>query len=136
MRKEQTMSGPVMVTRSPYPFDETVRRVQETAKAAGWGVPVVHDLQKTLHEKGREVPSVTVIELCNPVHSADLLERPETRMMAAFMPCRIAVTDRDDGVDVGRMNAAPMLAAFEGPAAEVMGRVAAEIEDIIKKAVG
>jgi len=97
---------------------------------------VVHDLQKTLREKGRTVPPVTVIELCNPAHSGELLTRPDSRMMAAFMPCRIAVTDMGDGIAVGRMNAAPMLAAFEGPAAAVMGAAAAEIEQIIKKAVG
>jgi uncharacterized protein (DUF302 family) len=135
--KQGVQNGPVVVSRSKYPFAETVQRLQETAKGLGWGLPMTHDIQKTIKEKsGRAVEAVTVIELCKPSHSADLLEKPETRMMAAFMPCRIAVIDMGDGIAVGRMNAAPMLAAFGGDAAKVMGQAAAEIEDIIKKAVG
>ncbi|MGB0714016.1 MAG: DUF302 domain-containing protein, partial [Gammaproteobacteria bacterium] len=118
--------------------DETpspaVTSIVETAGERGWKVPKVHDLRKTMRKFGNEVRPATVIELCQPGHAARLLAHSETRLVTSFMPCRVAIYERDGGeVVVSRMNAGLMSYLFPGEIGHVMGEATAETEAILSR---
>ncbi len=46
-------------------FDSAVLAVQEETTKAGFRVLYIHDVQKTLAEKGFEISPMKIIEICN-----------------------------------------------------------------------
>ena len=82
---------------SPYNFEETVAKFEESVKAHGWKIPTVHDLQKTMKKHGKDVRSVKVIELCHPDHAGRILAESEERIVSSLMPCRVAFYEKEDG---------------------------------------
>ena len=119
-------------TKSPMGYSATVEKLQQTIEKAGWRVLVTHDLQQSLKNKGYSVQPVSVLELCNPVHSVRLLERSTERIYSSLMPCRISVYEKDDGgTYVSRLDSGSLAAMIGGLVEEVMKDATRDMEKMI-----
>ncbi len=117
-------------------FDATVATIIETAEQAGWKVPAVHTLSKSVAAAGFDVRPATVIELCNAELAGRILSDEDGRGIAPMMPCRVAVFERaDGGVTVSRMDSGLMSRVFGGIVQEVMSEAASENEDLLNPVI-
>jgi uncharacterized protein (DUF302 family) len=124
----------LMEDKSPYGFDEAVEKFTAATEEAGWKIPMVHDLQATMENFGKEVNRVMVFELCHPDHAYRILSQNDERIVSSLMPCRVAIYEKNDGsVYVSRMNSGLMGKMMSGVVPEVMGVAARESEAIVKK---
>lgn len=112
-------------------FATTLSAIEEAAPQAGWKILAQHDLQATLHNKGIEVLPATIVELCKPVYSAQVLTTDDERIYSAMMPCRLSLYEKSDGKTYcSRMNAR----AVEGTSPllqQVMIAAFTEVEDLL-----
>jgi uncharacterized protein (DUF302 family) len=118
--------------KSPFEFEKTVEIIRSAAAEKGWEVPKVYELCKGLAKHGHDIKPVAVLELCKPDYAASLLSHDATRLVSSFMPCRIAVYQRDDGsVVISRMNTALVSRVFSGKVSKVMALATRETQAII-----
>jgi uncharacterized protein (DUF302 family) len=128
-----TKAGDIMVVEdvSKLGFDETVSAIEENAKAAGWKVPAVHPISKTVSKAGFDVNRVTVVELCKAELAGKILQDGKDGRVTPMMPCRVAVYENEAGdVVIARMNSGLMSKFFGGLVAEVMADAAGENEEM------
>jgi uncharacterized protein (DUF302 family) len=105
---------------------ETAARDLEAAvKRNKFGVLHIHDLQKTLKEKGVDFPNACrILEVCNPQRAVQVLAGHMTMNLA--LPCRISVYQEGGKTKIGMVRPTALLALFPG-AADVKP-VAEEVE--------
>jgi uncharacterized protein (DUF302 family) len=85
----------------------------------------VHDLQKTLKEKGVDFPNACrILEVCNPQRAVQVLGANMTVNMA--LPCRISVYREGGKTKIGMIRPTALLALF--PEATALKTVADEVE--------
>lgn len=114
-------------------FEQTVSGITRAAEEAGWKVPSVHRLDKSVAKEGFAVAPAAVIELCRPALAARILADEESRFVASMMPCRVAVYQRADGKAVlSRMNTELLSRLFGDLIREVMAEATAESETIFE----
>lgn len=115
---------------SEKPFDEVVATLESRIAEHKFRVLAVHDVQKTLAEKGFEREPIKIIETCNAGFAHQALSRHMG--VALFMPCRFAVyTEKGKTVVVlGR----PSMIADMIPGAG-LGELAIGVEETLKKAM-
>ena len=93
------------LTDTPKDVETATRDLEEAVKRNKFGVLHVHDLQKTLKEKGVDFPNACkILEVCNPQRAIQVLTGNMGMNMA--LPCRISVyqeggedQDRHDSAD-------------------------------------
>lgn len=125
----QAMPGMMIVEhQSKYGVDETVSRLQQAIKDAGWVSPGVRDMNKSMSKQGVVFDKkVRLVELCHADHAKSVLG--SDRHVATLMPCAIAVYEGDDGKTyISGMNMGLMGKMFGGNIAAVMGGPVAEDE--------
>ncbi len=105
---------------------ETAARDLEAAvKRNKFGVLHVHDLQKTLKEKGVDFPNACrILEVCNPQRAVQVLSKNMTVNTA--LPCRISVYREGGKTKIGMIRPTALLALF--PGAPDLKPVADEVE--------
>ncbi len=121
-------------TRSDYSLDATVTRLTDAAKAAGWVVQSIVELDKSIEKNGGGVVRpVRLVNICQAQHAARIMNDDSARHVSVLMPCTISVYEKSDGsIWVGAMNAGLIAPFFGGVVAEVMGRaVPREQESLI-----
>lgn len=121
----------VSVHTSSMGFEETAAHIEKRVKAAGWKMPKVYDLQKSLANAGYEIPRIRVYSLCNPAHANRLLGKDDLRFVSAMMPCRIAVFEQGGSTRIASMNVQMLSRMFGGEIAEVMTDVAGEQQEML-----
>jgi uncharacterized protein (DUF302 family) len=85
----------------------------------------VHDLQKTLQEKGVAFSNACrILEVCNPQRAVQVLTRNMTTNLA--LPCRISVYQEQGKTKIGMIRPTALLALFPGAAA--LTTVAEDVE--------
>ena len=111
-------------TRSDYSLDATVTRLTDAAKAAGWVVQSIVELEKSIEKNGGGVVRpVRLVNICQARHAARIMNDDTARHASVLMPCTISVYEKSDGsIWVGAMNAGLIAPFFGGVVAEVMGR--------------
>lgn len=129
----QMPSQMVSVHASPYDLDSTVSHIERRVMEAGWKMPKVYDLQKSLAEEGYAVPGIRVFSICNPHHANRLLGKSPTRFVSAMMPCRIAVYEHQGKTHVATMNVELLSSMFGGEIESVMADVAMEQEEMLRQ---
>src|SRR3989344_3409846 len=82
-------------------FDETVQSVQDEITKAGMRVLYVHDVQKTLTEKGFEREPFKIIEFCNAKYANDFLN--VDIKIGLCLPCKINVYIKDGQIFISGM---------------------------------
>jgi uncharacterized protein (DUF302 family) len=118
---------------SKFGFDETVTKLSEEVSSKGWKVLVAHNLQESLKKNGYDVLPVKIMEICNPKHSARLLELDNERIYSSLMPCRISVYEKSDGKTyISRMNSGLLAGQIGGIVEEVMILASNDMEEMIK----
>jgi len=105
--------------------DTAARDLEEAVKRNKFGVLHVHDLQKTLKEKGVDFPNACkILEVCNPQRANQVLTQNMTVNMA--LPCRISVYEEGGRTKIGMVKPTALLAIF--PGADALKSVAEEVE--------
>ena len=74
-------------------FDSAVKDVEEKIAEAGMRVLYVHDVQKTLSEKGFEREPFKIVEFCNAKYASEFLNADIK--IGLCMPCKINVYVKD-----------------------------------------
>ena len=122
----------MLENESRYDFETTLTTVEQSAKAAGWSIPAVHDLQKSMAKAGMEVNKVQVFALCNPEHAVKILGGDEERIYSNMMPCRVSVYTKSDGKTyISRLNIPAISKGMPANAKDAMKGAYRDMEDIL-----
>ena len=116
--------------------ETTFQRVQETAKANGFGVLHTYDFKQILSGKGFDLPQeVRVLEVCNPAQAHQVLGMDVALNM--MLPCRISVYEDGGRTAVGMVSPTELLglvsqdARIRAAASEVESAMQAIIEQAV-----
>lgn len=111
-------------------FDDTVQNAQDEIVKAGMRVLYIHDVQKTLGEKGFQRESFKIIEFCNAKFANEFLNID--MKIGLFMPCKINVYVKDGQTFISAMR--PIVLPHFFPDAN-FGERPEEIDKIIQNIV-
>jgi len=121
---------------SKYSVEETVEKILAALENTKWNVLHMHHLHQSLAKHGYEVPPVTVVEVCRPDYSVQMLSLDEQRIYSSLMPCRISVYATTEGkVYISRMNSGVLAAQAGGVTEKVMTLAFNDIEHILEPLV-
>ena len=125
----------IEVQKSRYGFDETVSRLEQAVRDAGWLLSDSKRMNDSFEKKQVFfAPKVHLIKLCEPHHATEVLK--DNRRVACLMPCTFAVYEDDAGaVMVSKSNTKLMGKVFGGSIARVMGGEVAKAEEGMLKTV-
>jgi len=124
----------ILESESRFGFEETIKKIQDSAEVRGWKIPTVHDLQETLRKNDIHVQEVKVIELCKPQYSGALMKEDPTKFVSALMPCRISVYRKTNGKTyISRINSGMLSMFMGGTIGLVMGQAGTEMELVMKE---
>ena len=97
----QTMGQQMLIEiESPLGFDETLVKLEENAKAAGWKVPSKWkvNFQRNLNKvTGTDIGPNRVLKMCEPKAAVKILVHDKYKKLTTMMPCTIAVYEKSDG---------------------------------------
>src|SRR3990167_6338912 len=82
-------------------FEEAVASVSEETTKAGFKVLYIHDVAKTLKEKGFEIEPFNIIEICN-AKSAYTVLRADVKI-GLCLPCKINVYQKEGNTCISGM---------------------------------
>lgn len=108
-------------------FDSAVLAVQEETAKAGFRVLYVHDVQKTLDEKGFKIEPMKIIEFCN-AKSAHAVLQADVKI-GLCLPCKILVYTKGGTTIISGMR--PIILPQFFPEAR-LGTLPEEIDKLVK----
>ncbi|OGI46252.1 hypothetical protein A2121_02985 [Candidatus Nomurabacteria bacterium GWB1_40_6] len=108
-------------------FDSTVLSIQEEIAKTGFRVLYVHDVQKTLDEKGFKIEPMKIIEFCNAKSAYAVLQADVK--IGLCLPCKINVYVKDNQTFISGMR--PTILSKFFPEAQ-LGVLPEEIDKLIK----
>ena len=111
-------------------FDEAVQSVQDEVAKNGMRVLYVHDVQKTLGEKGFQRESFKIIEFCNAKFANEFLDKDIK--IGLCLPCKINVYVKDGQAFISGMR--PIILPQFFPQAN-LGERPKEIDQIIQNII-
>jgi len=121
---------------SPLGFEATLERLEANAKELGWKVPEKWkvDFQKNLMKvTDTDIGPNRVLKMCEPFAAVKLLVKDEYKMLAAMMPCTIAVYEKSDGKTyVAMMNLDAMGQMYGGDVLEMTKELAPQMAEMLK----
>ena len=101
------------VTDTPKDVETAARDLEQAVKRNRFGVLHVHDLQKTLKEKGVDFPNACkILEVCNPQRAVQVLTGNMGMNLA--LPCRISVYQDEGKTKIGMIRPTALLALLPG----------------------
>lgn len=111
----------VKSVKSRFGFEETLEKLRKACEERGWNV---------VNELDMRDAGVVIVEICKKELAGKVLGKKENCWVAAMMPCRFAVCDRD-GVYVYSMNMEAFSSMIGGEVGEVLKEVAEEEKAIL-----
>lgn len=111
-------------------FSEAVQRVEEEISKAGMRVLYVHDVQKTLDEKGFKREPFKIVEFCNAKFASEFLDIDIK--IGLCLPCKINVYTKDGQTFISGMR--PIVLQQFFPQAD-FGEKPKEIDQIIQNII-
>ncbi len=118
---------------SLFGFNETVELLLNAASDREWNNPATHDLQNSLAKAGKSILPVTVLEVCKPEYSGQMLELSDERIVSVMMPCRISVYEKADGKTyVATVNYKLFTTGQSEVIRDVMMEAANDLEEIVR----
>ena len=111
-------------------FDSAVQDVQDEIAKAGMRVLYVHDVQKTLGEKGFEREPFKIIEFCSAKFASDFLDIDIK--IGLCLPCKINVYAKNGQTFISGMR--PIILPHFFPQAD-LGEKPKEIDQIIQNII-
>lgn len=130
------MENMFIESKSRYNFEETVSILTAAIERSDWRMIHVHNLQQLMHNNGRDVLPVKVMEVCAPSFAYKLLSSDDERMYSNMMPCRISIYNKENGnTYVSRMDIERLASTLGGVVQEVMQEAFKGAEGFIKLVV-
>ena len=111
-------------------FDSAVKDVEEEVAKSGMRVLHIHDVQKTLDEKGFERDPFKIVEFCNAKYANDFLNADIK--IGLCLPCKINVYVKDGQTFISGMR--PIILSQFFPNAD-LGEKPIEIDQIIRNII-
>lgn len=111
-------------------FDSAVKSVEEKIAEAGMRILHIHDVQKTLAEKGFERDPFKIVEFCNAKFANEFLNADIK--IGLCMPCKINVYTKDGQTFISGMR--PIILPQFFPKAN-LGNRPQEIDQIIQNII-
>ena len=111
-------------------FDETIQRIQDEIVKAGMRVLYIHDVQKTLGEKGFEREPFKIIEFCSAKFANEFLNKDIK--IGLCLPCKINVYTKNEQTFISGMR--PIILSQFFPQAD-LGERPKEIDQIIQNII-
>ena len=111
-------------------FDSAVKDVEEEVAKSGMRVLHIHDVKKTLAEKGFERDPFKIVEFCNAKYANDFLDADIK--IGLCMPCKINVYIKDGKTFISGMR--PIILPQFFPNAD-LGEKPIEIDQIIRNII-
>ena len=111
-------------------FDSAVKSIEEEIAKAGMRVLYVHDVQKTLAEKGFEREPFKIVEFCNAKFANEFLNIDIN--IGLCLPCKINVYIKDGQTFISGMR--PIILPQFFPQAD-LGERPKEIDQIIQNII-
>ena len=111
-------------------FDEAVQKVQDGIAKAGMRVLYIHDVQKTLSEKGFSREPFKIIEFCSAKFANEFLDKDIK--IGLCLPCKINVYTKDKQTFISGMRRIILSQFF--PQAN-LGERPKEIDQIIQNII-
>lgn len=111
-------------------FDDAVQSVQDEIVKAGMRVLYIHDVQKTLGEKGFERGPFKIIEFCSAKFADEFLNKDIK--IGLCLPCKINVYAKDKQIFISGMR--PIVLPQFFPQAD-LGERPKEIDQIIQNII-
>lgn len=111
-------------------FNSAVSAVQEEVTKAGFRILYVHDVQKTLAEKGFDIEPMKIIEFCNAKSAYAVLQVDP--QIGLCLPCKINVYTKNGQIIISGMR--PIVLSQFFPKA-ILGNLPAEIDKLIRSAI-
>lgn len=111
-------------------FDEAVRSIEEEIPKAGMRVLYIHDVQKTLDEKGFKREPFKIIEFCSAKFANEFLNKDIK--IGLCLPCKINVYVKDKQTFISGMR--PIILSQFFPQAD-LGERPKEIDQIIQNII-
>jgi uncharacterized protein (DUF302 family) len=132
----QSMGAQMLIeVESPLGFDETLVKLEENAKYAGWKVPSKWkvNFQKNLMKvTGTDIGKNQVLKMCEPDAAARMLVHDEYKLLTTMMPCTIAVYEKSDGKTyISLMNMEMLGMIYGGLIAEIADELAPQMMEMI-----
>ncbi len=113
-------------------FERAAQDLEEAVKRNRYGVLHIHDIQKTLKEKGVDFPNrCRILEVCNPQRASKVLTAHMPVNLA--LPCRISVFEEQGKVKIGMISPKAILAFFP-PRPELL-KEAEEVEQDTRRII-
>ena len=111
-------------------FDSAVKSVEEEIAKAGMRVLHIHDVQKTLTEKGFEREPFKIIEFCNAKYANDFLN--VDIKIGLCLPCKINIYIKDGQTFISGMRPIVLSQFFpDADLGEKPQEIDKKIQDII-----
>jgi uncharacterized protein (DUF302 family) len=134
---EQQAAMPQMLLEreSPLGFEETLARIEASAKELGWKVPKKWKVDFRGNMKratGKDIGPNRVLKMCEPNAAVELLLQDRYKMLTAMMPCTIAVYEKSDGKTyVSMMNLELMGKMYGGDVATMAVKLAPQMDQML-----
>lgn len=126
----------IFVEKSSHDFATSVELLKKAAKDVGWTIPNEHDMQANMKKGGHDVLPIQILVLCNSGFAQRLLDNDDTRHIAAVMPCRIAVYQKEDNSTyIAWSNLLKLGEKLGEPAQSILKDVAKEMNQIAQSAI-
>ena len=128
----------VIEKQSPLEFDATVEKLIANAKALGWKVP--KKWKKNFQRNFKRAAKIDiggraiVVEMCEPVAGANLMQHDKYKKFLSMMPCTVAVYEQGDGkVYLSMMNIQMMAQMYkdEKPIQEMVDKLGPQMEQML-----
>ena len=132
----QSMGSKMLIElESPLGFDETLVKLEENAKGAGWKVPSkwkVNFQKNLLKVTGTDIGKNQVLKMCEPEAAAKILVHDEYKLLTTMMPCTIAVYEKSDGKTyISIMNMEMLGMIYGGVIAEIAKELAPQMQEMV-----
>ena len=111
-------------------FEDAVGIVEQVTKKAGLRVLYIHEVTKTLSEKGYAIEPFKIIEICNAKNAYNALQADIK--IGLCMPCKINVYQKDRKTYISWMR--PIILPQFFPKAN-LGNLPAEVDAIIREVI-
>ena len=120
---------------SPLDFYDTLDKLEENAKAAGWKVPEKWrvNFQRNLKRvTGVDIGPNEVIKMCEPEAAVRILKHDQYKLLTTMMPCTIAVYEKSNGKTyISMMNMEILGLMYGGEIAEIANELAPQMKKMV-----
>ena len=120
---------------SPLDFYDTLDKLEENAKAAGWKVPKKWrvNFQRNLERvTGVDIGPNEVIKMCEPEAAVRMLKHYQYKLLTTMMPCTIAVYEKSNGKTyISMMNMEILGMMYGGEIAEIATDLAPQMKKMV-----